>query len=416
MDSLKEIYADFEPSITTQTGESEFLSERDGDDTVTWTEDITAEISVAPMYSESAPIDLETELSEIGNWVEVEDTNTVILSEPEYVENTADSVPSEPNREMDVEAEMPSLLAEEKEEVQMHSSSTEVSVFLSDSNANAGSEREESEKGEEEEEIIILEVKESEGSTEDISDPVPTESLITIVDESVAEPEPESESVEHTTTEDPSKDEDPLYSENTLKLQDTIVMSEMSEVKEETVLEHENVQISVSSSHIQEDLSIAESERVKIIPQQMGQKSPSSPRFAVTPHGLFIGAGIFSIFSFFVILYFVVGDVKRRSVLKENNFESVRRETFTPEVQNVPMNVPQDAVIAGVEVVVDIGIGMATVQFEEKEREIKRERKLKDRSSLLPSVRVTRNATKNCPELLLEEPSSIRRMSTRQRK
>jgi hypothetical protein len=424
MDSLKDINADFEPSITTQTGESEILSERDGDDTLTWSEDITAEISVAPMYSESAPIDLETDLTKIGNWVEVEDTNNVILSEPEYVENTADSVPSESNGEMDVEAEMPSLLAEEKEEVQMHSisssSSTEVSVFLSDSNANAGSEREESEKGEEEGEgegeIIILEVKESEGSTEDISDPVPTESLITIVDESVAEPEPESESVEHTTTEDPSKDEDPLYSENPLKLQDTIVMSEMSEVKEETVLKHENVQISVSSSHVQEDLSIAESEREKIIPQQMGQKSPSSPRFAVTPHGLFIGAGIFSIFSFFVILYFVVGDVKRRSVLKESNFESVRRETFTPEVQYVPKNVPQDAVIAGVEVVVDIGIGMATVQFEEKEREIKRERKLKDRSSLLPSVRVTRNATKNCPELLLEEPSSIRRMSTRQRK
>jgi hypothetical protein len=436
VDHLTDIDADSGPSVATQIGELEILSEQNEDDTATWIEGAVAEseMRVSLIYSDSAVIGVETDLSENGEWYEEDNTDTVIFSEPEYIEDTADSVPSESIAEFTVMPEDSSFLAEVNGEEEMQSSSSssmEVSVFLFDLNSNAVevlSEEETDESEEGEEEAITLEVKEyiAEDGMEVVSDPISIESLEIIVDESVTEAE--SASVENISTEDPLKDENPLYTkdENPVIFQNAVVVPE-SEEKEEVVLVYENVQSSVSESIVHEDQTITESESVKTIPLLIPEKSPRSPRFAVTPHGLFIGTWIFSIFSFFVILYFVVtkSDMKR-SVLQEYNSHSVDREPVSLEVQDVPKNKngPIDVEIAVVEVAADIGVGigmgmgMEEVQFEEKEREIKKERKVKDRSSIQASVRVTRNAAKNFPELLLEEPSStpIRRMSTRQRK
>jgi hypothetical protein len=431
VDHLEAIDLEFVPTTTTQIGELEVLSEQNGGDTAIQTEGFAAEaeMRVARIYFESALFGVETDLSESGTWVGVENTNTVIFSEPEFIENAADSVPSELMVEMTtVVSEDSSFLREETEVDEMQSSSSmEVSVFLFDLNSGAAevsSEGETDESGEGEGEAIILEVKDdvTEGGVEDVSSPTPIESIEFIVDESVAETGPAS--VEHTTTDDPSKDENPLRSENPVILQDAIVSLEMSEEKQEVVLEYENVQISVLESIVQEEdrTPKTESASVKNEPRQIPEKkNPRSHRFTVTPHGLFIGTWIFSIFSFFIILYFVVinSDVKR-SALQEYFLDRVGRESLFPEVLDVPKNVPHVADIIGVEVAVDIAIGMdmAKVQLEEKERDVKRERKVKDRSSTQASVRVTRNAAKNFPELLLEEPSStpIRRMSTRHRK
>jgi hypothetical protein len=439
VDHLTVIDEDSGPSVATQIGELEILSEQNGDDTATWMEGAAAEseMRVSLIYSDSAVIGVETDLSENGEWYGEDNTDTVIFSEPEYIENTADSVPSESIAELTVMSEDSSSLAgvEGDEEMQSSSSSsTEVSVFLFNLNSNAlevpsEEEIDESEEGEGEGEAITLEVKEgiAEDGMEVVSDPISIESLEIIVDESVTEAV--SATVEHTDTEDPLKDENPLYTkdENSVIIQNTVVVPAMSEEKDEAVLEYENVQSSASESIVQGDQAITEIESVKTIPQLVPEKSPRSPRFAVTPHGLFIGTWIFSIFSFFVILYFVVINREMtRSVLQEYNSHIVDRDSLSLEVQDIPKNKngPLDVEIAVVEVAANIGVGigmgmaMAEVQFEEKEREIKKERKVKDRSSIQASVRVTRNAAKNFPELLLEEPSStpIRRMSTRQKK
>lgn len=446
--SLKDILVTFDPTDNAvinvwnegfgSLGNSESVTENKNLEiagTVDNLNDIAPEMS-ATLFDVGNTYGAETDVTEKGHWTQSETANTVIFSEPEHIENTAHSLSMDSNGEMTVMFEESSFLAEEKVGVAMQSSnSMEVSVFLFDSNsfsiqALSGRERfEESEEedGEGEGEFIIIEVKEAEVSMEDISVPTPMERLEVVVHERLTEVEAasESESVEHTTTEDPSEVENPSNTENPLKLQNTIVLPEVSverEEKEESVLEHENSQLSVSESSIRkEELIITES--VVEIPQEMSQKSPSSPRFTVTPHGLFIGAGIFSVFSFFVILYFVVTyrDVTR-IVIQENNFARDNTVFYSPEVQVIPKNVPQEVEIIGVDAAVDIAVGMsagiAKVRFEEEENDVKNERKVKDKSRVPVSVRVTRNAAKNLPKVLLEEPSSssVRRMSTRQRK
>ena len=397
-DSLNDIDADFGPSNPTQIDEMEIQNKKneDEDEIVTWTGDVAAETavdfieglsSVALLsYSESVTTDVKSDLSD--------DENFVIFREVEYEYHETvldlDSIPVEPNDETVDVLETSFLLA--GEEIKSRSMEVSISFFNS---VEVQSESEE-------EEVIHLEVKEADESMDEMSDIATMEKIEMNVDGSKIETE--IRAVEHTDAENLSQNGNPS------DLQNVIVRPVMIE-EEEVIIsegtEHENNQISVSDSASQND-QITES--LKKTPEQIKLKSPSSARFTVTPHGLFIGSGIFSIFSFFVILYSVLNF--RRVKVLQHSTESVEEfEIFASESPNIPMNVPQN-------IPQDVEIAEADAPTERviEEKVVKKERKVRDRSSLLIPKRVTRNATKNFPELLLEEPSLIRRMSTRLRK
>ena len=226
---------------------------------------------------------------------------------------------------------------------------------------------------------------------------------------------------------------------------DVTVSQDSYEAPEETITtEQELTDISPMYSTIMSPVSsevnggqeIIEIDTVEItdISSDMNTEKSNKPYSPVT---LFIGSGLLSVISCFIIFVYTIMGMRKKNLVRENVLGNIQKlQTNVPGVElamfsslkmgNVPSTLSGNDVeeetnipfieMREVEVEIEI-VDEAVAEVEEEIiQEIEVQKKMKKSSNLVVEKRVTRNAAKNFPELCPEEPSLSSQRTTRLKK